>query len=211
MFGIATQLVDALVPPAGATAPATPAAPVDNRRYIADDDFVTGAQMRELIETTRNASAESAVELAASSMLGLARQQYSQDFARYGPEITSKLAGVPKHLWTLDNLSTVVRLVRSDHLDEIVRERATQLAAGAPGDIRSLGGSAPAATVVREHSLESEKIPVEWKRRAQAAGVTERVVDEFCRANDMSPEAFYKQFDAPLSRIVEDTPQRKSV
>ena len=211
ILGIATQLVDALVPPTPTTSAAPAPSAAHTRPDVADDDFITGAQMKRMLASASNANADAAVELAASSVLGLARQQYPQDFARYGPEISQKLAGVPRHLWTLDNLTTVVKLVRSDHLEEIVRERAAQFSAGADPGIRSTGAAPASAPVAQEHSLASERIPAEWKRRAVAAGVTEATVAEFCRANDMSSEAFYKQFETPMNRIVEDIPQRKSV
>lgn len=199
-------IADALLQAAPAPAPAAPVAPP--QPTFDDNDYLTGAQVKQYIAAQQNNNG--AVELAASANLGLLRSQYASDFNKYGHEITAKLSGVPKNLWTLDNLETVVKLVRADHLDEIAQERATQLAANMPGTIRSTGAGSDFPAVNRETSLESEKIPAEWKRRAAAANVTERIVDEFCRANDITPAEFYKQFDTPMTRIVEDIPQRRN-
>lgn len=215
ILGIAKSLVDTFQRTGNApaaSAAAAPAAPAPIN--YADDDYITGAQLRNILSDAATRSVQPAisqsVDLAASANLGLMRQQYAKDFQRYGPEITQRLATVPKTMWTLDNLETVVKLVRSDHLDELARERASELASSVEPTIRSSGLNASVpVSQNKEHSLESERIPVEWKQRAAAAGVTERVVEEFCRANDMTPEAFYAQFDKPMSRIVEDTPRRR--
>lgn len=199
-------IADALLQAAPVAQPAAPVAPP--QPTFDDNDYLTGAQLKQYIASQQNNNG--AVELAASANLGLLRNQYATDFAKYGHEINGMLQNVPKNLWTLDNLERVVKMVRSDHLDEIAQERAVQLAASMPGTIRSTGAGSDLPAINRETSLESEKIPAEWKRRAAAAGVTERVVDEFCRANDMQPSDFYKQFDTPMTRIVEDIPQRRN-
>ena len=197
VLGIADTLATAVEPKPVEAAPSAPT--------VADDDYITGKELKAMLAS----AGAGATELAASANLGLVRQEHAQDFAQYGAEITALVQRVPPAQRTLDNLRQVVRMVRSDHLDEIVEQRASQRASAMAPTLRSTGGSAELPPVAREYSLESEKIPAEWKRRALAAGVTERVVDEFCRANDMTPEAFYKQFDKPLSRIVEDIPQRR--
>lgn len=205
ILNIADGLVNAFPSPTP-PAPSAPTAPTrapSEFDAIGDDDYITGAQFKDMVRRGA-APAADAMELASSANLSIVRSQYARDFDKYGPEITAKLAQVPRNLWTLDNLSTVVRLVRSDHLDEIAHERATQLAADMAPTIRSGGSPSSSAPVVREHSLESEKIPAAWKQRALSAGITERVVEEFCRANDITPETFYKQFDVPMNRIVED-------
>jgi hypothetical protein len=188
------------------TAPATtPVTPTESE--IADDEYVSGAQLKRMLAARPQDT--SGIELAASTNLSIVQNQHASDFAKYGAEINALIARVPANLRTLDNLKQCVKMVRSDHVDEIVSERAQQLASTMEPTLRSNGAAAPPTPVTREYSLESEKIPAEWRKRAQAAGVTERVVDEFCRANDMTPEAFYKQFDTPLNRIVEDVPTRR--
>lgn len=203
VLGIAAALAD-IVQNGNGGAPAPTPEPV--AFDVADDEYVSGAQFKRLMAERRPDN--TAVDLAASANVGITQQRFAQDFAKYGPEINAMIARVPAGMRTLDNLAQVVKMVQADHLDEIVRERANTLASNMEPTLRSNGAAAPLAPVVRDQSLESDKIPADWKQRALKAGVTERVVEEFCRANDMSPEAFYKQFDTPLNKIVEDVSSR---
>lgn len=203
VLGIAQTATEML----SAAPPAAPAAPPKPTFELDDAEYMTGAQFKRAIaaqpvDTT-------GIRLAADANLGIVRQQYSADFTRFGVEIDQLIAQVPQHLRTLDNLTRVVKMVRSDHVDEIAAERAQQLAATIAPTLRPTGGGAPTAPVSREASLEYEKIPDEWKARARAANLTEDTVAEFCRANDMTPAQFYKQFDTPRNRIVEDVAHRR--
>ena len=208
ILGIADAAMSILNERKGTVPPPTAVPEPTTDFGFADEDYITGAQLKQLVERI-GAPTRDTAELAASATLGVARQQFAQDFTKYGAEISGMLATVPKNLWTLDNIGKVVKMVRSDHLAEIIAQERANFTSGMEPTLRSSGAAAPAAPVSRENSLESEEIPAEWKRRASAAGVTERVVDEFCRANDMTPAAFYKQFKTPLNRIVEDIPQRR--
>lgn len=193
----------ALQTPAAAPAPAAPAG-----FDFADDDYISGAQLRKVLAA--NANGGQAVELAASANVGILRQQFANDFAKYGREIDALVAQVPTHLRTLDNLTRVVKMVRSDHVDEIAHERAQQLVSTMDPTLRSTGGGAPPVPASRENTMEAEIIPPDWKRRALAAGITDRIVEEFCRSNDMPPVEFYKQFATPMNRIVEDVSTRRN-
>ena len=192
-------------PSASAATPAPAASEFD----IADDEYVSGAQFKRMMQSVTQPNAGVA-ELAASTALGLVRQEFASDFAKYGRAIDALVAQVPANLRNLDNLRRVVRMVRSDHVDEIAHERAQQLVSAMEPALRSTGGGAPPVPLSREHSLEGEKVPAEWKRRAVAAGITESVVADFCRANFMTPADFYKQFDTPMNKIVEDVPARRN-
>lgn len=204
VLGIAAALTD--IVERGAQPPAPPAPlPADD---IADDEYVSGAQVKRLLQS--RPVDDTPVRLAADANLSITRQRFARDFERYGSEIDAKLRTIPHNLRTLDNLETVVKLVRSDHLDEIVSEEATRRASEMAPALRSSGAAAPGAPVTREYSLESDKIDPEWKRRALESGITERVVEDFCRANDMPVEAFYKQFEKPLSAIVSDRGSKRA-
>lgn len=190
-----------------AAPPAAPVAPVASRFDVADDEYMTGAQFRRAQAAV--APDTTAINLAADNSLAIVRQQYATDFAKYGPEISALLASVPANLRTIDNLQRVVKMVRSDHVDEIAAERAQQLVATMAPTVRPTGGAGSTAPVSREYSMESEKIPAEWKERARAAKITDETVYEFCRANGMTPTDFYKQFDTPMNKIVQDVSVRR--
>lgn len=205
VLGIASTLLESAREPA-APPPAAPPAPAFG---VADDEYVSGAQLKTILERVVQPGA-SAVELAASGNLGFVRSKYAQDFTKYGGELNALIERVPAHLRTLDNLEQVVRMVRSDHLDEIAQERASQIVAGMEPTLRSNGAATPLAPVSREHSLNAETIPAEWRERAIKNGVTEEVVREFCRANDWTEAKFYEQFKTPMNRIVEDIPNKRT-
>lgn len=208
VLGIATATTDMLQSGGAVPQPPAPAAPPRFADDVGDDEYLTGAQMRRAL-ASRPAFDDTAVNLAADANLGNVRRDYADDFRRYGPEIDALIARVPANLRTLDNLQRCVKMVRSDHVDEIAAERAQQLASTIAPTLRPTGGGAPPAPVSREHSMESETIPEAWKSRARAANITEDTVLEFCRANGMTPAAFYKQFDTPMNNIVGDVSQRR--
>lgn len=197
VLGIAQTATEMLqTQPAAAPAPAAPSF------EVADDEYMTGAQFKRAVAAQR--PDDTGIRLAADANLGLVKQQYASDFAKYGAEINTLLASVPVNLRTIDNLQRVVKMVRSDHVTEIAAEMAQQLAATMSSTVRPTGGAGSTAPVSREYSLESEKIPAEWKERARAAKITDDTVYEFCHANGITREQFYKQFDTPQNNIASD-------
>jgi len=203
ILGIAETSVQMLQAPA-APPPAAPATPSFD---VADDEYITGAQYRQLMAA--RPVDDSATRLAADANVSIVRSQYAQDFAKYGAEVNALIDRIPVNQRTIDNLALAVRMVRSDHVDEIAAERAQQLAATMTPTLRPTGGGAAAAPVSRDASLESEKIPQEWKDRARAAKLTEENVADFARANGMTTAQFYKQFETPMNMIVQDISARR--
>jgi hypothetical protein len=185
---------------------------------INDDTIVTGRELRQILGATLEQAQKNyldpnnarLVEMASSSVYGTARQLYPKEFAKYGPEIQQELAKVPRQLWTLDNLDTVVTLIRGRHTEDFAREYAQQYAAQMEPTIRPTGGgSGPTPSPTdKARSLESDAIPSDWKDRAKRAGITEATVREFCTTNDMTPEDFFKMFEkSPLQPIVAEVPR----
>ena len=209
VLNLTQKLVERLIPPTPVAQ--TPPPQAQSQTFTLDPEgYVTGNQMlaaqRQAIEQYVP-DVQAGINLAADANYGFVQQKYQKEFSKYGPEIAGYLAGVPKKMWTLDNLDRVVKLVRADHLDDYRAEWQTEVQSRMEPTIRSsgAGGSAP-VTQDKSNSLESEKIPDEWKSRAQKAGLTESTVQEFCRLNDMSPEQFYKQFETPKNAIVAEVP-----
>lgn len=201
ILGVAQVLAESQVAAPSKPAPAPPAPAFD----IADDDYIDGrTAKRMLAEFARPQRDTTAVALAADANLSIVRSKYARDFERWGNEIAALVEQVPHEVRTLDNLERVVKMVRSDHLDEIAGELAQQRIAGMEPTLRSNGAAAPPAPITREESLDSEKIPPEWLERARKNKITESVVDEWCRANGISRREFYAQFDKPLTPVVGD-------
>lgn len=210
ILGVSQTLLETVERGAADTTPppTTPVAPTNDFGF-ADDEYVSGAQVKRALAQLAAPQGD-ALSIAAANSEYIVRQQHAKDFEKYGSEINALIQRVPPHMRTVDNLAQCVRMVRSNHIDDIARERAEQMAAEIGATFRSTGAGTPLPPVSREHSLESDKIPSAWKARAAKVGITERVVEDFCRANDMTPADFYKQFDTPLNRIVEETSQRGS-
>lgn len=185
----------------GNESPAAASTPASEFGDFGDDEYISGAQLKQVLKRVTAPTGDS-LSLAASANERIIRREYAKDFEKYGREIDALIARVPANLRTVDNLEQCVRMVRSNHLEEIASERAQQIASELGATFRSTGAGTPPPPVSREHSLESEHIPAEWKARAAAAKITEETVREFCRANDMSEKAFYEQFKTPFNPIV---------
>lgn len=188
-----------------------PAPPAQPQWGINDEDYLTGKQAKELADrmmaqmNQHYAQAPNpALEIAASNCLAIVQGRHAADFGRYGPEIQTYLARVPKNAWTVDNLEEVVNLVRSKHLDDLAAERAQQLVANMAPTIRPNGGvGSPAASNATPQSVyDREDIPAAWKERARKANLTDRQINDYCTANDITVEQFVAQFKAPLSDAV---------
>lgn len=188
-------------PPAPPAAPPTAsAAPGDVR--LDPEGFVTGKDLVALQEqAVRQHIApmlQRSIDLAASANLAVVRERHAKHFARYGPEITARLATVSRDQWTIDNLETVVKLVLVDHLSDLAREEGERLAATMVPTTRSIGGagSEPVSAETQTLSLESDVVPVQWREHAKRAGLTMQSIREFCVANDMTVDEFFKQFES---------------
>jgi hypothetical protein len=197
VLNIGAYAIDTLQSAPTPAAPAAPAAPA-----FRDDDILTGADLRRALEAVPRDTAP--LDLAATAVLGVAQQQFASDFAKWGGEISGMLARVPKTQWTLDNIKQVVRMVRADHVDEIANDLVTQRINAMEPTLRPNGSAAPLPPVTREHSLDADNIPQEWKDRARQAGINETMVQSFAAANGMTVQAFYEQFKTPMNRIVEE-------
>lgn len=209
ILGVGQTLLEAVEARNDTVPPTTQAAPASEFGTFADDEYISGAQLKQVLSKLGSGSGD-ALSLAASGNEHVVRGKYASDFTKYGTEINALIARVPANLRTVDNLEQCVRMVRSNHLEEIASERAQQIASELGATFRSTGAGTPPPPVSREHSLESEHIPAEWKARALSEKITEDVVRDFCRANQMTERAFYEQFKTPLNAIVGERSQRGS-
>lgn len=116
-------------------------------------------------------------------------------FQKYGPEVYNTLASVDKSYWNVDNLRRIVNLVKADHVDEIANERASRLATERMETIRSSGAGFPSVPPQSpDNTLQSEKLPADYRERLAKVGMNESTLDEFCRANGMTRQQWFDQF-----------------
>lgn len=201
VLGLTDTLLQRAFTQPEAPKPQTPPVTLDPEGYVTGGQVQSWA--REQIASAVNPELESAHNLAASAVYSVVQNRHAKEFGKYRGEIDSYLARMPKKQWTLDNMETVVKLVKADHFADYQAEWETDFRAKVEPTIRSggAGGSVPVPEN-KENSLESEKIPAEWKLRAQQQGITESTVREFCASQGMSETAFYKQFETPMNPIV---------
>lgn len=168
------------------------------------EDYVKGSQLNEALKAAlaqiTPSLTQNAEQMASANYALVSRDdKYREVFTKYAPELQGLLVRVPKQNWTVDNLEMAAKLVRGNHVDELARDRARQLASEMETTIRSTGGgSAPVPASQNEASLKSDKLPADWRERAAKVGLDERTLDEFCFANDMTREQFFGQFSKTL-------------
>ena len=164
------------------------------------DEYVTGRDLQtwgqQAVQQVQP-QLQAAIEMTASGNLAQIQRDYATAFQKYGPEIYSTLANVPKNAWTVDNLRKAVKFVLADHVEDLAREQAARVVAEMDLGVRSSGGAptGPVSQPQAEYTLQSEKLPSDWKERAAKAGLTEQALDEFCRANDMTRAQWFTLFD----------------
>lgn len=183
-------------PPAPTPAPTPSAAAF----HLDPEGYVTGAQAQRM-QTDAIASIapqyNQAVGLAASGNLNSVRRDYAKDFSRFGPEIYAEINNLPQQLWTVDNLEKIVKYVKVGHLDELAREQAEQLVHNMEPSMRSIGGAGAVPTPADDNSFTAQwqRLPPEWRAKAERDGITESVVREFVAGNEgMTVQDFFKTF-----------------
>ena len=192
-------------------APQAPA-PQTNGQPFADSEYVSGAQLNSqaprLIAEGIAPHIASMNEQMAGMALDRVKDQFRDEFAKYGPEIYGHLSTLDKKsgVWTVDNLTRVVKLVRADHVDEIVRDKLNASSPMEPA-LRSTGAAPiPVVPPSTDLSVKSEQIPAEYREKLAKAGITDATMDEFCRANSMTRESFIQM--VAKNQAITEAPRR---
>jgi len=173
--------------------------PVQQDQGFNQTEYVTGADIQrlapKLIQDAVNPQLQAVVDMTAQGNLAHVQRDNAAIFQKYGPEVNIKLANVPKNLWTVDNLRTVVNLVKADHVEELASEIASQRFAGLGAELRSNGSpTPPVASNEPQYTLKGDLVSEDFKKRAAETGLTDTAIAEFCRANDMTVEDWYKLY-----------------
>lgn len=165
---------------------------------IDPDEAVTGRtlmqQGQQVVQQAQQAAwhaANPALEMAAGSNLEMVKGHFQTEFARYGPEIYTKLATLPKDRWTIDNLKTVVNLVRADHLEELVSERASRLAAEQPA-LRSSGAQPPPGSP--NPTAPDQALTDAQRATLRRHGLTPELVAEQAQKMGWTPAKWYEAY-----------------
>ena len=196
------QLVQGLVESVGRGAAAAPAPPPPVAP-LADDDYVTGSSLRQAQQQAVAQVSpwlEQVADQQATMSYNIAKREHQDIFKRYEPEIIQVLQAVPRRNWTLDVIGRAVTMVKGNHVDEIAAEKVRALESTMHSTMRSTGRAGPNADSMTHETAEAtlEKLPEKWRVHAQQAGITARELHEFCWANDITPDEFFKQFEKGL-------------
>jgi len=176
---------------------------------IGDDEFLTGRQVKQFGQQWQQQIApqfQEVLNMTARTAYELAQTKYQKEFEKWGPEIQALVSNMPPQSRTLDNIGTVVDVVRGRHYRELVDEGIRQRAAEQVPSLRPNGGATEPGIPTSGFASD---IDPQWKERAQAAGIDEATVREFCAANQMTEKAFYEQFKNGLvtSAVAESRPR----
>jgi hypothetical protein len=160
---------------------------------VADDEYVSGAQFNETIRRFQNMPApvdQQARNLAAQSIYAAVQLQHPEEFKRWKPEIDAEIRKLPPEYWTNDNLHVIVKMVRANHIDELAAEKAQRLLSESHPTIRSGTGGSGSGPLTHTRTLADDSLPQDWVKRANAAGITEEIVREFCNLTGQTPEQY---------------------
>lgn len=165
---------------------------------LPDDEYLTGRQVKGILQQVANQPPpvdQQARNLAAQSVYAAAQIRWGEEFRRWKPEIDGEIRKLPVEYWTNDNLDVIVKMVRSNHIDELAAEKAQRLLNESHPTIRSgTGGSGGVPSTQR--TLADQNLPDGWKQQAASAGITEATVLEFCQITGQTPEQYLASVEA---------------
>lgn len=137
-----------------------------------------------------NPQIDRVANMSAQNSLFLDQQQHPKDYQRYGPEIMAMIGRLPPAERTVDNIAYCRRLVLTNHLEELARDRAAQLVAdGTVGETatRSTGGAH-----LQSQPAVSSKIPQAFRDRLTAAGLTDAQIADFIQKQRITEDEYGK-------------------
>src|SRR4051812_26266102 len=165
----------------------------DLDRELPDGEYAANEKVKDVI---RRLAAQGqpgdpvARRLAAQAVYAGIRQTYADDFKRWQPELDAEIGKLPVDYWTYDSLTTIVKMVRANHLDELVAEKAKRLNEDAHTTIRSGSGGSGGGSHTQHVSLDSDTLPKGWKAQAQSLGIDEQTVLEWCQMTGDTPDKY---------------------
>ena len=165
-----------------------------------DDEYVTAAHLKQAQQQAINQMSPWLATVAdqqATMSYNLAKREDAEIFKKYEPEIISVLQRIPRQNWTLDAVKNAVTYVKGNHVEEILAEHTRKIESTMAGTMRSTGRAGSPTDSQTQDTVGQRlgKTPDSWKAHAQAVGITDQQVYEFCQANDTTPEEFFKQFE----------------
>lgn len=198
---LAYQQPQAAPAPAPAYAP-TAVNPLD------DDEIIDGKRMKQILSAVATSQQPVQDDTTAFAVyqtaMALARQNDPETFAKYGPEIEANVAQLPVKMRTLDNIRQIVRIVKADHIEELAEARARDLASRQGLTVRTSGAASNYPGATTASVLESDELPAPYRDLLVKKGITETQLRDFCRANGMTVDQWFKQAKGHTNIIGEE-------
>jgi hypothetical protein len=160
---------------------------------VQDDEYLTGRQVKGLFQQLANQPApvdQTARNLAAQGLYTNIRAARADEFKRWGSEIDNEIRRLDVSYWTYDALNTIVNMVRANHVDELVAEKAQRLANEAHPTIRSGSGGSGGGPLTQQRTLDSDTLPKSWVDKARLLGIDETTVREFAQIAGTTPDEY---------------------
>lgn len=161
---------------------------------IADDEIIDGRRLKQLIaQGAGQAPVDTGTQTQLAQLaLSQVQSRHAKVFERYGPEVMGEVAKLPMGLRSVDNLETIVSLVRGRHVDELAEELARTKFANTAGLSARSNGSAPGYPGASGSLLESDELPTMYRERLKKAGLTDAAVRSFCVSSGQDYQQFIR-------------------
>lgn len=164
-----------------------------NGQEIADDEIIDGRRMKEIIGQYQQPQVDTGTQTQLAQLaLSQVQSRHGKVFEKYGPEIMGEVAKLPVGLRSVDNLETIVSLVRGRHVDELAEELARTKFANTAGLSARSNGSAPGYPGASGSLLESDELPTMYRERLKKAGLTDAAVRSFCVSSGQDYHQFIR-------------------
>ena len=175
-----------------------PPPPPQNRfdMDLPDDEYIQGRDVKRILQQVQNQPMPNdpvARAQSAGALFMSIQQAHPDAFKRWGQEIRNEAAKLPIEHWNLDTLSQIVRIVRSNHVDELIAEKAQQLASEAHPTIRSGSGGSGGGPQTHDSVFETGDPTLLAHLRDQGIR-NEADLERACQGTGITPSQFIEEF-----------------
>lgn len=165
---------------------------------IPDDQYVDGRQVKQILTQFANQPAPVdyiARQQAIAQAIYTLKRDHAADFQKWGSEIQAEWNKLPQEYWNVDTLGQLIRIVRSNHVDEIAAEKAQRLRDESHPTIRS--GSGGSGSVPNTQSNVFETGPQDLLARARQVGISnEAELHAACKElGGVTPEQYVAELE----------------
>lgn len=213
ILNLSGQMASALQTLANRPQPTPPPPAPRPLAAMADDDIMTAKDVRSLLEQAASplvTNLQSLQANQAAANVARVRDTHPKLFQKYGHEVDALLANVPIEHRTIDTIENIVKIVRGEHVEDLARELAQDMAQGDP-TLRSNGShgtNAGYSPVSSGRMTESEELPADYRQILKDKGITEETLREFCVSQNITMKEWFDKAKKHRAAIFTDRSQR---